>query len=698
MESPERPHYEIKRPEIPAGVVPNGSVAAVLAKDCEIAYDQAQLAMDAGQFSAAAYNYGNIEGFPGYPYLMLLALRVEYRNMATALASEMTREWIEFTSNDDDEGAKEKIAEIEKAFVKFKIQGLMRKAILDDAFYGTGQILINIKGADWKTPLIVDSRTVKKGSLEGFKNVDPIWVTPLMFNALEPQKSDFYVPDSWWVMGQHWSASRMIIIITRPVPDIYKPSFNFSGISLSQLVEPYVNNWLRTRQSVSDLINNFSIVILKTAMDQALAGGDGSNFFNRLQLFTLTRSNKGIMALDKEREELDQIAVPLGGLHELQAQAQEQMCSASREPSVVMTGISPSGFGNVAEGEMKVWYDWIRANQEAHLREPITRILRLIQLHMFGEIDDSIDFEFKPLEQMTEEQMSVIRVNDSTRAGNYIDRGVIDAQEERERLARDPESGYQGIDIDKEIPLPSEQEMSAPLGRGTGGGAADSAFVESDHPRDEEGRFTTVEGAATHLANNHPVGQSRWTAGPLKRETAGHAYSLLNPNDIRRRLSDLEAEREAERRRIRSEEAEEIDETSSELSEEDIREIKREEARQKEREAELDRQIEAYEDLVEKPSRRIEEELRASGLRFRRKGGDLSSQYFYIEDPTDEEKQYTLRVADHPQATYEVRGKTVKRGGMTSMGQHEVADVSVAPQENSERDAVDFIRKIKREG
>ena len=269
-------------------------------------------------------------------------------------------------------------------------------------------------------------------------------------------------------MGEHWDATRLIVIVTREVPDIFKPGFNFSGISLSQLVEPYVNNWLRTRQSVSDLINNFSIIVLKTAMDQVLTGGDdGSSLFARIKLFTATRSNKGVMALDKDREELEQIAVPLGGLHELQAQAQEQMCSASREPSIVMTGIAPSGFGNVAEGEMRVWNDWIHSQQEGFARVPIETISKIVQISLYGEIDPDITFDFEPLEEMTEEQMSAIRVNDSVRAGNLIDRGVIDAQEERERLARDPDSGYQGIDVEKEIAPPSEEELGANLGKGT---------------------------------------------------------------------------------------------------------------------------------------------------------------------------------------------------------------------------------------
>ncbi len=459
--------YPIQPPKIAPGVVPSG-VSPQVTLD-KLAYDQAQLVHDAApEFSSALYAYGNIEGFPGYPYLMLLALRVEYRNMASALANEMTREWIEFTSSETASSkTKQRITDLEKAFREYNVQGVIRKAFEDDAFYGTGQILINIRGADLQKPLMVSDKTIGKNSLEGFKNVDPIWTTPLMYNALNPQLKDFYRPSSWWVMGQHWDATRMEIIITRPVPDIFKPAFNFSGISLSQLVEPYVNNWLRTRQSVSDLINNFSIVVLKTAMDQVLTGGDnGNSLFDRIKLFTLTRSNKGLMALDKEREELVQLAVPLGGLHELQAQAEEQMCSASREPSIIMTGVSPTGFGNVAEGEMGAWRDWIRANQEAHARRPIERMMRIIQISTWGDIDPDIGISFNPLYQMTEKEKSEIRVNESVVAGNYIDRGVIDSQEQREKIARDPESGYQGIDITKEIEPPSEAELGANLGRG----------------------------------------------------------------------------------------------------------------------------------------------------------------------------------------------------------------------------------------
>ncbi len=506
-EPPERPHFTIKPPDIFPGVV--GKIDGQQAKPAvamdSAAYDYARTAMDAlpaSVYGSGLYTYGDIGGFPGYPYLNMLALRVEYRNVAAALSTEIARKWIKFQSSEGaGDSTKKKIAEIEQRFKELNLQQIIRYAAERDALDGAAPILIEIKGHDIQTPLVIDPRTIKKGSLIGFKNVEMVWVTPLMFNADDPARPDFYVPSSWWVMGWRWHASRILMVLTRPVPDILKPAFNFGGISLSQLVEPYVNNWLRARQSVSDLINNFSIVVLKTAMDQVLAGGDdGTNLFARIKLFTATRSNKGLMALDKDREELQQIAVPLGGLHELQSQAQEQMYSAAREPVVMATGIAPAGLNTSSDGEIRLWYDWIHAQQESFYRHHIEKASQIVQLDMYGEIDPDITFEFVPLLEMSEKEESEIRMNDSVRAGNLIDRGVIDAQEERERIARDPDSLYNGIDLGKEIAPPMEEELGAPLGRGVDSALGyDAEFVESEHPRDEIGRFAVSSHGEYHV-------------------------------------------------------------------------------------------------------------------------------------------------------------------------------------------------------
>ena len=70
-----------------------------------------------------------------------------------------------------------------------------------------------------------------------------------------------------------------------------------------------------------------------------------------------------------------------------------------------------------------------------------------MQLSMYGSIDPDITFAWNPLETMTSKEKAEIRKSDAEAAGVYIDRAVIAPEEERERIARDPESGYEGLDL-----------------------------------------------------------------------------------------------------------------------------------------------------------------------------------------------------------------------------------------------------------
>lgn len=474
--------FEIKPPELAPGVVPKGVAAPVLA-------------MDYSPYSFVAQMYQG-GGFPGFPYLAQLTTRPEFRAMASALATELTREWIKFTSKQEDATShSNKIKQIEEEFIRLGVRDAFQKLAEHECYFGRAHLFVEIKGADKSKPLILDPRTIKKNSLSRVIPIESIWTTPADYDANDPTAPSFYRPSKWFMLSQIVHATRMITVITRPVPDILKPAYNFAGMSLSQLAEPYVDNWLRTRQSVSDLINNFSITTLATSMDGVLQGTDnGDSLLKRAELFTATRSNRGLMLLDKEREELQQTNTPLSGLHELQAQSQEQMCSVSRTPAVILTGISPSGLNASSEGEIKVFYDWIAAQQNAFWREPLETLLKVVQLSLFEEIDPDIGFEFVPLYQMTPKEEAEIRKSNADTASIYINAGVIDPSEERERLARDPDSGYLGLDLSMEIVQPNEPDPfggdpNEPVEETPPALDADGDFDEAKHPRAPDGKF-----------------------------------------------------------------------------------------------------------------------------------------------------------------------------------------------------------------
>lgn len=433
-----------ERYEPPAGVIPSDRKAAALAMDATpYDYLNQSSSMYAGAF------------FKGYQYLAMLSQLPEYRKISETIAKEMTRKWVKLKAVGDEDKS-EKIKYLEDALIQHHIQACFRKSSELDGFFGRGQIYIDVKTpsdvpaqdvpGELETPLLLNKAKIKMGSLIGFRVIEPVWTYPSAYNADNPLSPNYYRPLQWFVMGKTVHASRLILFVSRPVPDLLKASYNFGGLSMSQLAEPYINNWLRTRDSVSDLVHSFSISGIKTNMGAVLTNSLDPSIVMRAKMFNQMRDNRGVFMIDKETEDFFQFNTPLSGLDALQAQSQEQMASVSSIPLVKLLGITPSGLNASADGEIRVFYDHIHSEQEKQYRGPLTTILQILQLDKYGEIDPEITFEFEPLYQLDEMQKATIRKTDADTDALLIGAGAISPDDSRERLIADPENGYVALE------------------------------------------------------------------------------------------------------------------------------------------------------------------------------------------------------------------------------------------------------------
>jgi phage-related protein (TIGR01555 family) len=441
----------------PKGVVPQG------VRPMALDWQPADLVPPGSSLS-----FGEGQYWLGFPALADLAQRAEYRMIVGTIAREMTREWVRITSRGNKNNG-EKIQQIEAAMRKWKIkQHFTRQAELA-GFFGRGHLYLDL-GVSFddrdllQAPIVLDPRTVGKGCIKNIRSVEPNWVYPGAYNANNPLARDFYKPYTWYVMQRTVHVTRLLPFVMNEVPDMLKPSYSFGGISMTQLAMPYVNNWLRTRQSVSDLIHSFAVNVLKTDMSSVLEEGGGEQEAMRANLFNYYRDNLGLLMLDKEREEFDTIATPLGTLDHLQAQSQEQMAFVAGTPLVVLTGITPSGLNASSDGELQTWAQRIHAMQEHLYEQPLNTILQLIQLDLFGEIDEDIVAVFNPLKEESKEDLANRRKAEAETHKLYVDLGAVDQDEVRETLASDEDSPYGGIDLGGPAPGPPANALGGPGG------------------------------------------------------------------------------------------------------------------------------------------------------------------------------------------------------------------------------------------
>jgi phage-related protein (TIGR01555 family) len=339
-------------------------------------------------------------GFLGYPYLAELSQRPEYRRVSEIYAQEATRKWVKFNGDED------RIGLIEKQLEKFNVRGLFRRACEIDGFFGRAQIYIDLgddpNSRELSKPLVPAAK-MKKGAIKNLKTIEPFWSYPGRYESTSPLHPDFYTPRNWFVMTSNVHSSRLLTLVGREMPDMLKPAYSFGGLSLSQMIKPYVDNWLRTRQSVSDLIHSFSTMVLATDMSTVLQNGtSAAGILGRLQLFNQTRDNRGVMAINKDSEELTNVSTPLGTLDALQDAAQAQIASVAGIPLVILLGVTPSGLNASSDGEVRTFYANIKAYQERVFRQPLQTLIDLLQMDLDGTIDEEISFDFVDLWEVSE--------------------------------------------------------------------------------------------------------------------------------------------------------------------------------------------------------------------------------------------------------------------------------------------------------
>jgi len=424
----------------------------------------------------------------GFPYLAELAQRPEYRRISETIAKDMTRKWIKVQAAGEDDKS-DKIKLLEAAMVKHKIQDKFRRAAELDGFFGRGHLYIDMgttdDPAELKTPLILSRHKIGKNSVKAFNVVEPTWTYPGSYNSNDPLDPEFYLPRTWYVMSKEVHRSRLLVFISRELPDLLKPAYAFGGLSMSQMAKPYVDNWLRTRQSVSDLVSSFSVSGLKTNMQEILNEGGSEQQALRSALFNQWRSNAGMMMIDRDTEEFFNVTTPLGTLDHLQAQSQEQMASVSGIPLTILLGITPSGLNASSEGEIRTYEAWIHAMQEHLFRRNLNAVLQVLQLDLFGEIDPHIEFVFEQLHEINDSEQAGLAKTEADTDNVYVTMGALAPEEVRQKLANDPDSPYSGLDLSQPLPEPEQEgdPLAGPdLGDDPGDDPAGSGAPPSPKP------------------------------------------------------------------------------------------------------------------------------------------------------------------------------------------------------------------------
>jgi phage-related protein (TIGR01555 family) len=495
------------------------------------------VADSAAQDSKALFSSIPSGGFLGYPALSRMMDNGIVKACITSVVDDMTRNWIEIV-REGDEGDSWKLKEIEEGFERFGVRKVLRQVALHIGYFGGCLVFIDTGSLDLETPLNFGSGSgeMVKGALRRFVTVEPVNVCPGFYESSDPLSEDFYKPTSWMIMSRPVHASR-VIRAHGPLPSqLLLPSYNFMGIPQAQILWDYVKHFQRDRVSASDMLNKYSTKVLKTNMDAFLNGQMDDGLFNRIRYFAQMADNEGVLAIDKDREDFVKVESMLSGVTDIVQQALELICAVNSTPVVKTLGLSPKGFNATGDIDLRNYYDRISALQEQQMAPVLDVMLRIVQIHLFGEVDGAIGYKFNPLSEEDKQMSATVRKTLADTAVLYLDRGVVSPEEVRQNLIADKDSGYDDVKLED---LPEPPELMPGLGSESGPelGPGASAEAESLPPQQQalsgpqvtslleiisavaEGRLPRSSGVAMiTIAFNMPESQAEQVMGQVGQE------------------------------------------------------------------------------------------------------------------------------------------------------------------------------------
>jgi phage-related protein (TIGR01555 family) len=408
-------------------------------------------------------NFGSV-AWPGFAALAQWAAVPEFMLVSESFAEHATRKGFELVSTSEKDLSKQ-VEELSEELDRLEINRVLHDVVLYDGLYGrahtyldTGvkdpeELLFDIgDGSDKK---LISRAKIKEGSLRCIKVLDPFWVYPQNYNAARPIEDDFYEPTTWLASGDMMHRSRCLPWISTPVPMILRPAWQFAGISRTQMCYDVVVEYRRNRTAVADLLDSFNVRVLKTDLSAML--NPSSDIAARVEFFNNFASNQGCLLMNKDTEEFAQISAPLGGLSDLAAQAAERLCMVAKIPMAFLFGTTAKGLNATSEPEIEIFNNHVAALQRKFLEPNLTKLIRFAQLNIWGRVNPNIGIRWVELFEMSEKDRGEHNKNLAETDRTLANVGAISPVEIRQRVAADPSSGYNNLDVE-DVPEPRDLE------------------------------------------------------------------------------------------------------------------------------------------------------------------------------------------------------------------------------------------------
>lgn len=288
---------------------------------------------------------------------------------------------------------------------------------------------------------------------------------------------EFYACNRWELMstwrtsptynfyGKTIDASHVMTMVGKEAP--YTLRWQLAGWGMSELerVLEDFNTYIRVKNVIYELLQEAKVDVykFKDFANQMLSAEAEASTNRRMQITNAQKSYNAAILMDAEDDFL-QRQISFSGLAEIYREARIEFSASAHFPMRKLFGISSTGLQADSSGDTdsENYNAMLEGEVREELRPIIHQVLDLMCVALFGDTYDDLDFEFNPLESVSQKEKEEINDLKFNRLMGLFDRGLVDNDQLTEMLSKEKL-------LDSEVEL---QEPPEPEPEEEGGGAA----------------------------------------------------------------------------------------------------------------------------------------------------------------------------------------------------------------------------------
>ena len=399
------------------------------------------------------------QGFIGYQSCALLSQQWLVSKACSMPGEDAIKKGYKLTVNDGEDVDPAIIKHLERKDKLWRTKEALKQFDANRRIFGI-RIAVPIINSDdkdfYEKPFNIDG--VKPGTYKGMSQVDPYWITPELDAAAvaNPDSLFFYEPTYWRVSGKRMHRSHLIITRYKEVPDVLKPTYQYGGLPLTQLIYERIYAAERTANEAPLLAMSKRLTVLHADLDAAAA--DPARFGEVMAAWVGFRDNFGVNIVGEE-EKIEQFDTNLGDLDATIMTQYQIVAAIAGVPATKLLETSPKGFNATGEHEISSYNDRLEGVQEYVFEPFLDRhylLLAKSEIEPQFNIKVNIDVTWEPLTSMSSKEMAEINEANSRTDKNLFDMGAIDGVDCRDRLIADENSGYSGMAPYEDVPEPND--------------------------------------------------------------------------------------------------------------------------------------------------------------------------------------------------------------------------------------------------